>query len=211
MTAARATRSGRFVLRVACYATGGMKAPKIAILVEAGDWPPKAELKTLATQAVKAAVDVLSLSPLAGERGSGGKEEGRGSVLPPSLALPRKGGGKAPELSLLFTDDATMRKLNKTYRGKDKPTNVLSFPATVAARGAESSLLGDVILAAETVRAEAALAEKPLEDHMLHLIIHGFLHLLGYDHESAADAEKMEQLERVALKSLGKNDPYATA
>ena len=72
-------------------------------------------------------------------------------------------------------------------------------------------LLGDVILAAETLAREAALASKPLEDHMVHLIIHGFLHLLGYDHQTEAAAEKMEQLERVALNRLGIPDPYATA
>ena len=65
-------------------------------------------------------------------------------------------------------------------------------------------------MASETLRKEAALAEMPLEDHMAHLIIHGFLHLLGHDHETDAEAEKMEQLERVALRSMGINDPYAT-
>jgi probable rRNA maturation factor len=105
-----------------------------------------------------------------------------------------------------------MRRLNKTWRGKDKPTNVLSFPQAGGAFPQKRGLLlGDVILAAETVAREAALAEKPLEDHMAHLIIHGFLHLLGYDHQVEADAEKMEQLERVALKRLGISDPYAPA
>jgi probable rRNA maturation factor len=105
-----------------------------------------------------------------------------------------------------------MRRLNKTFRGKDKPTNVLSFPqAGGASPGNGALLLGDVILAAETVAREAALADKPLEDHMAHLIIHGFLHLLGYDHQGEAEAEKMEQLERVALETLGISDPYAPA
>jgi probable rRNA maturation factor len=106
---------------------------------------------------------------------------------------------------VVFTDDAAMRRLNARYRGKDKATNVLSFPQK------SGPLLGDVILAAETVRREAALAAKPLEDHMAHLIIHGFLHLLGHDHEEDAEAEKMEQLERLALQRLGIPDPYATA
>jgi probable rRNA maturation factor len=72
-------------------------------------------------------------------------------------------------------------------------------------------MLGDIVLAAETLAREAALADKPLEDHMAHLIIHGFLHLLGYDHEDEAEAEKMEQLERAALARIGIADPYAAA
>jgi probable rRNA maturation factor len=154
---------------------------KIAISIEAGDWPPKAELKALAKRAIGAAE-----AALATERGA---------------APPEDRGG---ELSILFTDDAAIRKLNRKWRGKDAPTNVLSFPQ------AGTPLLGDVILSAETLRREAALADKPLEDHMVHLLIHGYLHLLGYDHEEADDAEKMERLERVALKSLGISDPYAT-
>jgi probable rRNA maturation factor len=105
----------------------------------------------------------------------------------------------------LFTNDAAMRKLNAEWRGKDKPTNVLSFPA---ARG---PLLGDIALAAETVAREARLADKPLEDHIAHLIIHGFLHLLGYDHEVERQAEEMEALERSALSRMGIADPYAPA
>jgi probable rRNA maturation factor len=112
------------------------------------------------------------------------------------------------ELSLAFTDDARMREINKAWRGKDSPTNVLSFPAARAAQP-EGTLLGDVILSAETVAKEAELADKPLEDHMAHLLIHGFLHLLGHDHKTGPDAEKMEQLERVALKRVGIPDPYA--
>ena len=98
-----------------------------------------------------------------------------------------------------------MRKLNARYRGEDRATNVLSFPQKAG------PLLGDVIVAAETVQREALLADKPLEDHMAHLIIHGFLHLLGFDHEEDAEAEKMEQLERLALARLGIADPYAAA
>jgi probable rRNA maturation factor len=119
----------------------------------------------------------------------------------------REGGNKQPrpELSIVFTDDSRIRQLNARYRGKDRATNVLSFPQK------DGALLGDVILAAETIRGEAVLADKPLEDHMAHLIIHGFLHLLGYDHEGDAEAEKMEQLERLALGRLGIADPYAAA
>ncbi len=178
-----------------------MRRVKIAILVEAGDWPPKAELKKIARRAVEAAAAAASFPPLRLAPASGERERGE------------------QELSLVFTDDAGMRKLNKAYRGKDSATNVLSFPQApidaVTRAGAapqpEASLLGDVILAAETVAGEATLAMKPLEDHMAHLIIHGFLHLLGYNHEREAEAEKMEQLERVALKTLGIPDPYASA
>ena len=99
-----------------------------------------------------------------------------------------------------------MRKLNEKWRGKDRADQRSVVPA-----GAAVALLGDVILSAETVAREAALADKPLEDHMAHLIIHGYLHLLGFDHEAEDDAEKMEQLERVALKLLGIADPYAAA
>jgi probable rRNA maturation factor len=109
------------------------------------------------------------------------------------------------ELSILFTNDRAMRELNAKWRRKDKPTNVLSFPR------ASGAMLGDIVLAAETLAREAALADKPLEDHMAHLIIHGFLHLLGYDHEDEAEAEKMEQLERAALARIGIADPYAAA
>jgi probable rRNA maturation factor len=154
------------------------------IAVEAGVWPPEAELRALARRAVLAAVEVVE-----------GTSTGPG--LAPSSVRGR-------ELSLLFTDDAGIRRLNGEFRGQDKPTNVLSFPQA-------GPLLGDVILAAETVRAEAALVRKPIEAHMAHLIIHGLLHLLGFDHEEDADAETMEALERAALAKIGLPDPYATA
>ena len=123
-------------------------------------------------------------------------------------ALPR-GGARwlepDSELSILFTDDAAIQKLNAEWRGKDRPTNVLSFPQVSGA------LLGDVILAAGMVRDEAALAQKPLKDHMAHLIVHGFLHVIGYDHEADEEAEAMEAVEREALKRMGIADPYAPA
>jgi probable rRNA maturation factor len=157
------------------------------ITVEAGHWPPEPGLRRLAERAVAAAETALS-PPLR-------RREGEGT--------PGRSGAR--ELSLVFTDDAAIRRLNSAFRGKDKPTNVLSFPQP------PGPLLGDIVLAAETVRAEAALAEKPLEDHIAHLIIHGFLHLLGHDHEAEEDAETMEALERAALESLGIPDPYAAA
>ena len=148
------------------------------IAIEAGEWPDEARLCALAETAVAAAEAALG------------------------AARPRSGGR---ELSLLFTDAAAIRGLNARYRGKDSPTNVLSFPQ------ATGPLIGDIVLAAETVAREAALAEKPLEDHIAHLIIHGFLHLLGYDHGADAEAEEMEAFERAALKRMGIADPYAAA
>lgn len=170
----------------------------IAIAVDAGDWPPERALEALTRRAVDAAVATL---------------EAEASGLAP---LPLEGAAESgAELSVVFTDDAAIRDLNRKWRGQDKPTNVLSFPLAAPVGGAETGmiparnlLLGDVILSAETVAREAVLAEKPLEDHMAHLIIHGFLHLLGFDHEVAAEAEKMEQLERLALQGIGIADPY---
>ena len=112
------------------------------------------------------------------------------------------------ELSCLLSDDASIRELNARWRGMDKPTNVLSFPAT--GPGAEL-LLGDVVLAFETVSREAAAENKPIRDHVVHLIVHGVLHLLGHDHEDDAEADTMEALEIRALHRLGFANPYAEA
>lgn len=106
------------------------------------------------------------------------------------------------EVSILFTDDAAIRTLNARWRGQDRPTNVLSFPQP------GGPLLGDIALAAETVRREAALAHKSLNDHIAHLIVHGFFHLLGQDHEEDEEAERMEALERAALARIAIDDPY---
>ena len=114
-------------------------------------------------------------------------------------------------LAVLLTDDATMRSLNRRWRGVDKPTNVLSFPAPPAsgasARGLAASL-GDIAIAYETVAAEARAQRKPLLHHLAHLAVHGFLHLLGHDHESEREAETMERTEREILARLGLPDPY---
>jgi probable rRNA maturation factor len=114
------------------------------------------------------------------------------------------------ELAVMLTDDAAIRALNGRWRGLDKPTNVLSFPAPAALRGDAPAHLGDIAIAYETTAREAKSEGKPFAHHLTHLAVHGFLHLLGYDHESEADAEAMEQLERSILSRLGIPDPYVT-
>jgi len=107
------------------------------------------------------------------------------------------------ELSLALADDAMVRNLNRDYRAKDKPTNVLSFPAP------HGPLLGDVIIAWETLLREAEEEGITPADHLAHLTIHGLLHLLGYDHETDAEAVAMETLETAILAGLGIKDPHA--
>jgi len=108
-------------------------------------------------------------------------------------------------LTLLLTSDLAVQALNARFRGQDRPTNVLSFPATPN----PEQHLGDVALAYETCAREAAEQGKSLAAHLQHLVAHGVLHLLGYDHMSEPEAEEMEGLERVVLASLGVPDPYA--
>ncbi len=110
------------------------------------------------------------------------------------------------ELSILMTDDAEMAELNREWRGGHGATNVLSFPGDLDGPG--SFLLGDVALALETIVTEATEAEISVADHLTHLLVHGVLHLLGYDHKTDAEAEKMEALEIEILRSLGIPDPY---
>jgi probable rRNA maturation factor len=112
------------------------------------------------------------------------------------------------ELSLVFTDDAHIRRLNRRFRKKASATNVLSFPAPPGNAGRLGPILGDVVLARETVVREAAAEGLTIEAHVAHLILHGFLHLLGYDHEDEADATTMERLETAILGGLGISDPY---
>jgi probable rRNA maturation factor len=157
----------------------GTVSVDIDISVEAGNWPDEASLTRLVDRAVAAA-----------------------------FAETRVAGPS--ELSVVFSDDSHIQKLNAGWRGKDKPTNVLSFPAFPVAQGAPlPPMLGDIVLAAETVAREAALEDKPVENHITHLVIHGLLHLLGYDHETDTEAEAMEAIERAALARLAIPDPYA--
>ena len=110
------------------------------------------------------------------------------------------------EVSVLLTDDDAIRVLNRTWRGIDKPTNVLSFPAP-AAKGPQP-LLGDIVIAYETLLRESAAEQTPFLHHLAHLSVHGFLHLLGYDHQDDSQAEAMEGLEREILARLDIADPY---
>jgi probable rRNA maturation factor len=112
-----------------------------------------------------------------------------------------EGGG----VTILLTDDASVRDLNHRFRGKDKATNVLSFPAPAN----PERHLGDVALAFGVCSREAEEQSKPLAHHLQHLVAHGVLHLVGYDHETDAEAEQMEGLERVILAGLGVPDPYS--
>jgi probable rRNA maturation factor len=115
-------------------------------------------------------------------------------------------------LAVLLTDDAAIHRLNAQWRGVDKPTNVLSFPPASNARPQADAVtpLGDIAIAYETTAREAQAEDKPFDHHLAHLAVHGFLHLLGYDHDSEAAATTMEKLERVILARLGVGDPYLT-
>jgi probable rRNA maturation factor len=153
-------------------------AVDIALLVESPLWTDEAAWRAAAERAVAAAVDVAELDVPVGA-----------------------------ELSLVLTDDAAIRDLNREHRGKDKATNVLSFPGFDPDEAPEP-LLGDIVIAYETVAREAAEEAKPIADHFCHLVVHGMLHLFGYDHETDDDAEVMEAEERRVLARLGIADPY---
>lgn len=131
-----------------------------------------------------------------------GREEG----LAKALAAAATAQGVGGTVSLLLGDDAAIAALNKEFRNKEGPTNVLSF---LPAEPAEPGFLGDIALAAETIEAEAQIQGKSFDNHAAHLVVHGFLHLLGYDHMNEADAEAMEARERAILAGIGIEDPYA--
>ncbi len=160
--------------------------------IVAGDWAQQADWEALALRAVAAALE-----------GSG-----HATVVGAADAL--------VEVSVRLSDDDEVRRLNADYRGKDKPTNILSFPmleagdvaGTLAASGMDL-LLGDMALAYETTAREAAEKGIPIADHVTHLLVHGTLHLLGHDHQDDAEADAMEALEVQILAGLGIADPYA--
>ena len=131
------------------------------------------------------------------------------AALPDAAAVAERAataalGTVAGDVVVLLTDDATVRDLNARFRDKDRPTNVLSFPAAASA----APHLGDLVLAFGVCAAEAQAQSKTLADHLSHLTVHGVLHLLGRDHEADGEAEEMEAEERSILASLGVADPY---
>jgi len=131
------------------------------------------------------------------------------AALPDAAAVAERAataalGGVEGDVVVLLTDDATVRDLNARFRDKDRPTNVLSFPAAASA----APHLGDLVLAFGVCAAEAQAQGKTLADHLSHLTVHGVLHLLGRDHEADGEAEEMEAEERSILASLGVADPY---
>ena len=158
-----------------------MKLPEIDISVEAGDWPSETELRTIVAKAIEESGETAGLKW-------------------PDRA----------ELSLLFTDDREMAVINGQWRGIDKATNVLSFPGADIVPGEMADrVIGDLVFARETVIREAREQGKSFTDHLTHLVVHGFLHLFGYDHIEDQEAEEMEALERKILDRLGIADPYA--
>jgi len=132
-----------------------------------------------------------------------------GAAIDAALALAPVKPSPGAELSLLLTDDKRIRIVNRDWRGFDKATNVLSFPAAPPERIASSPVIGDIVLAFETIVREAEVEEKSFGDHLSHLVIHGLLHLVGEDHETEEQAQRMEALETAALARLGIADPYA--
>ncbi len=151
----------------------------IDTLIEAGDWESEEVLEAIAQEAITAAFATSDLSVI-----------------------------DNTEVSLVFTDDVHIQELNKMWRQKDKPTNVLSFPGDDSEEPPFGPLLGDIIIAKETVKREAEELGIPFKHHIIHLIVHGTLHLFGYDHQIEEEAEEMEAEERLILASLQIPDPY---
>jgi probable rRNA maturation factor len=153
---------------------------KIDVLVDSDRWETPARVRATVRRAIGAAAATVSTS--------------------------------GTEIAIVLTDDSAIRQLNRLWRGIDAPTNVLSFPSKQTAREGgrsdEPPHLGDIVLAYETIAREATAEHKPLAHHVAHLAVHGFLHLIGYDHEKDADAETMEQTERKILRRLHIPDPY---
>jgi probable rRNA maturation factor len=172
--------------------------PLTEVLVVADRWRAEPDAETVIHRAIAAAAETVHAG--SGEAGLG--EAGLGGA----------NAGDA-ELAVMLTDDAGIRTLNRNWRGIDKPTNVLSFPALqpTGSGGPDDAprMLGDIAIAYETTRREADDEQKPFDHHLSHLAIHGFLHLIGYDHETDRDAEAMEGLEQEILAQLGIPDPYA--
>jgi len=115
------------------------------------------------------------------------------------------------ELAIVLCDDSAIRALNRKWRGQNAPTDVLSFPAPAPGKNQPASpYIGDIVIAYETTAREAAAEGKPFKHHLAHLAVHGLLHLLGYDHQSDREAQKMERVERAILEQIAIPDPYDT-
>ncbi|HMI96974.1 MAG TPA: rRNA maturation RNase YbeY [Micropepsaceae bacterium] len=166
------------------------KHPAISVVVEDARWREDSSVLRLIRRAARLALG--NVSP------------GKGEVAAPQ----RRGGGSnsaPPALTILLSDDARLRALNASFRGKDKATNVLSFPSA----SSDEPYLGDVALGRGVVAREARAQGKSFAAHAAHLVIHGILHLTGHDHEKANDARAMEALETALLAKLTIADPYA--
>jgi probable rRNA maturation factor len=159
---------------------------------------------------VAPAIDILVESPLwKAQRGVKAVLE---RAIGAAAAMAATSGG---ELAIVLTDDSAIRALNRDWRGKDQPTNVLSFPANAPARTRRADahqagprLLGDIVIAYETMAREALAEQRPFRHHLAHLAVHGFLHLLGHDHAADAEADAMEALEIAVLARLDVPNPY---
>jgi len=166
--------------------------PISEVLVVADCWQIEPDAEAIIQRAIAVAADIVNAGPV----GTASSEVGFGET----------------ELAVMLTDDAGIRTLNLNWRGIDKPTNVLSFPALQpTGPGAPEDaprMLGDIAIAYQTTRGEADDEQKPFDHHLSHLAVHGFLHLIGYDHEKDDDAEAMESLETEILAQLGIPDPY---
>jgi probable rRNA maturation factor len=153
--------------------------PVVEVSVESPLWADLPDIEGLIARSVQAALDAEELDFLDGA-----------------------------EVSVLLADDARVRELNREWRDRDQPTNVLSFPAAEPDEVADAAMIGDIVLAFETIGREAAAEGRRLDHHVQHLVVHGLLHLFGYDHMSDDEAEIMEDAERRALALIGVPDPY---
>ena len=158
----------------------GRAAPAIEIVVDSARWSGRRGVQPLLRRAIAGASAALPAKPARSTSGA--------------------------ELAIVLTNDSAIRKLNRTWRGKNEPTNVLSFPTDPQA--GPHRLLGDIVIAYETLAREARAERKPFDHHLAHLAVHGFLHLCGYDHENDRQAATMERLETAILARLGVPDPY---
>jgi probable rRNA maturation factor len=145
-------------------------------------------------------IDVLVESPLWKDLPDAPADV-RKAINAAAAAISSPGG----EVAVMLADDATLRRLNRQWRGIDKPTNVLSFPASGSAT---TAMLGDIVIAYETLARESRDEGKEIVHHLSHLVVHGFLHLMGYDHQNDSDADTMEKLETDILARLRVPDPY---